>query len=133
MHIEAAVHTSACMSPEKAPPSELPARSPASEVSSEKVVVTFRFPRDLASWLGAEAKQRGWSMNEFLVTLTHDLYAWYAMPDMVAHELEQDRAALGLDRRKYVMHVLMRRYHEVLENGPAFDRKTGAAPPGRKK
>ncbi len=30
------------------------------------------------------------------------------------------------------MHVLMRRYHEVLENGPAFDKKAGAAPQGRK-
>jgi hypothetical protein len=72
------------------------------------VVVTFRFPRDLASWLGAEAKQRGWAMNEFLVTLTHDLYASYAMPDMVTDELERDREALGLDRRTYVMRVLMR-------------------------
>jgi hypothetical protein len=125
--------TSNCMSPEKAPPSELPARPSFSDVSSEKVVVTFRFPRDLASWLGAEAKQRGWSMNEFLVTLTHDLYAWYAMPDMVTDELERDREALGLDRRKYVMHVLMRRYHEVLESGPGFDRKAATAPPGRKK
>ncbi|HET9597726.1 MAG TPA: hypothetical protein VFP65_19210 [Anaeromyxobacteraceae bacterium] len=121
------------MSPEKAPPSDLPARPASSDVSSEKVVVTFRFPRDLASWLGAEAKQRGWSMNEFLVTLTHDLYAWYALPDMVSDELERDREALGLDRRKYVMHVLMRRYHEALEKGPGFDRKAGTAAPSRRK
>jgi hypothetical protein len=71
-------------------------------------------------------------MNELLVTLTHDLFAWYALPDMVTRQLERDREALGLDRRKYVMHVLMRRYHEVLEHGPAFDHKPGAAPPGRK-
>jgi hypothetical protein len=120
------------MSADKGPPPELPARHASSEASSEKTVVTFRFPQDLASWLSHEAKQRGWSMNEFLVTLTHDLYAWYALPDMVTHELERDREALGLDRRKYVMHALMRRYHEVLENGPGFDRKIGAAPPGRK-
>ncbi len=69
---------------------------------------------------------------QFLVTLTHDLFAWYALPDMVTHQLERDREALGLDRRKYVMHVLMRRYHEVLEHGPGFDKKAGSAPPGRK-
>jgi hypothetical protein len=120
------------MSAAKAPTPELPARHASSEVSSEKTVVTFRFPQDLAAWLNREAKQRGWSMNEFLVTLTHDLYAWYALPEMVTDQLERDREALGLDRRKYVMHALMRRYHEVLENGPGFDRKTAAAQPGRK-
>ena len=57
MQADDAVPTSGSMSPDKAPPSELPARPASSDVSSEKVVVTFRFPRDLASWLGAEAKQ----------------------------------------------------------------------------
>jgi len=120
------------MSADKAAPPELPARHASLDVSAEKVVVTFRFPRDLASWLASEAKKRGWSMNEFLVTLTHDLFAWYSLPDMVTDQLERDLEALGLDRRKYVMHVLMRRYHEVLEHGPGHDRKAGATPPGRK-
>jgi hypothetical protein len=53
------------MSPEKAPPSELPARSSIT-TTAEKVVVTFQFPRDLGAWLNSEAKQRGWSMNESL-------------------------------------------------------------------
>lgn len=57
---------------------------------------------------------------------------WYAMPDMVTDELARDREALGLDRRKYVLHVLMRRYHEVLESGPAFDGAAGAASRARK-
>jgi hypothetical protein len=109
---------------------ELPARSSIT-TTAEKVVVTFRFPRDLAAWLNAEAKQRGWSMNEFLVTITHDLFAWYALPDMVTDQLEKDRAALGLDRRKYMTQVLMRRYHEILEKGPGFEKKAG--PPGGKR
>lgn len=119
------------MSPAKSPPSELPARSSVT-TTAKKVVVTFRFPRDLADFLNFEAKQRGWSMNEFLVTITHDLHTWYALPAMVTDQLEEDRAALGLDRRKYATHVLMRRYHEVLEKGPGFDKKPDAAPPGRK-
>jgi hypothetical protein len=119
------------MSPGKAPPSELPARSSVT-TTAEKVVVTFRFPRDLADFLNVEAKRRGWSMNEFLVTITHDLYTWYALPEMVTEQLEEDRAALELDRRKYATHVLMRRYHEVLEKGPGFEKKPDTAPPGRK-
>ncbi len=113
------------MSPDKAPPPELPARS--TMKSSEKVVVTFRFPRDLANWLNSEAKSRGWSMNEFLVTLTHDLFAWYSLPDIVVEQLEEDCDALGLDRRKYMTRVLMRRYHEVLEKGAGFEKKAGTS------
>jgi hypothetical protein len=121
------------MSPEKAPPPyEPPARSEVN-VSSEKVVVTFRFPRDLAAWLTSEAKQRAWSMNEFIVTIVNDLFSWYALPGMVTEQLEKDRQALGLDRRKYVTQVLMRRYHEILEKGPGFEKKAGATPPGGKR
>jgi hypothetical protein len=53
---EAARPYSARMSPEKAPP-ELPARSGTN--TSEKVVVTFRFPRDLASWLSPPRSAAG--------------------------------------------------------------------------
>jgi hypothetical protein len=77
------------MSPEKAPP-ELPARSGTN--TTEKVVVTFRFPR------------------------------WFALPDTVVEQLEADCAAMGMDRRKYVTRVLMRRYDELLEKGPGFEK-----------
>lgn len=111
------------MSPEKVPP-ELPARSGTN--TTEKVVVTFRFPRDLASWLSREAEKRGWSMNEFMVTVAHDLFSWFALPDIVVEQLEADCAAMGMDRRKYITRVLMRRYHEVLEKGAGFE-KTATA------
>jgi hypothetical protein len=116
------------MSPAKEP-LELPAR--AGTNTSEKVVVTFRFPRDLASWLGREAEKRGWSMNEFMVTVAHDLFGWYALPDIVVEQLEADAEAMGLDRRKYITRVLMRRYHEVLEKGPGFEK--AASPAGGKR
>jgi hypothetical protein len=113
------------MSPEKRKlPPELPARSGMN--TTEKIVVTFRFPRDIADWLAHEARKRGWSMNEFMVTIAHDLYAWYALPNVVVEQLEADCEALGLDRRRYMTQVLMRRYHEILERGPGFERKSGA-------
>jgi hypothetical protein len=121
---EAAKPYNARMSPEKAPP-ELPARSGTN--TSEKVVVTFRFPRDLASWLSREAEKRGWSMNEFMVTVAHDLFSWFALPDLVVEQLEADREAMGMDRRKYMTRVLMRRYHEILEKGPGFEKASSGA------
>ena len=107
---------------------DLPARS--GTPTTEKTVVTLRFPSDLGHWLFDEAKRRGWSMNELTVTIAHDFWTWYGLPqDPVCERLEADEAALGVDRRRYLQRVLMARYHEVLEKGPGFERRPGAPPP----
>jgi hypothetical protein len=106
------------MSPGKEP-LELPAR--AGTNTSEKVVVTFRFPRDLAGWLGREAEKRGWSMNEFMVTVAHDLFGWYSLPDIVVEQLEP--GALGPElvrpRQTRARNCLGTRGFTNSGNGPA--------------
>jgi hypothetical protein len=92
--------------------------------TSERTVVTFRFPSDLDEWLRAEAKRRNWSLNELMVTLAQDVFTWYAQPRWVVEALEADRGALDLDRREYVTWLLMKRYEEVREKGPAFDKQS---------
>lgn len=92
--------------------------------TSERTVVTFRFPSDLDEWLRAEAKRRNWSLNELMVTLAQDVFTWYAQPRWVVQALEADRAALELDRREYVTLLLMRRYDEVRGKGPGFDKES---------
>jgi len=45
-------------------------------------------------------------------------------PSTAAFEgLLADRSALGLSRRHYLMHVLLRRYEPVRQHGPGFDRR----------
>jgi hypothetical protein len=106
-------------------PEDLPARS--SVPTTEKFVVTIRMPSDLGRWMMREAEKRGWSLNEYFVTIAHDYYSWFGLPDMVIGLLREDEVATsGLDRRRYIQHVLMRRYHEVYEKGPGFDRKPTA-------
>ncbi len=106
-------------------PEDLPARS--AVPTTEKTVVTIRMPSDLGRWMTREAEKRGWSLNEYFVTVAHDFYSWFGLPDMVIGLLQEDQVATsGLDRRRYIQHVLMRRYHEVFEKGPGFDRKPTA-------
>ncbi len=106
--------------PKASPPS--PARG--GVPTSERTVVTFRFPSDLDGWLRAEAKRRSWSLNELMVTLAQDVFTWYAQPRWVVQAIEADRAALELDRREYVTWLLMKRYEEVRGKGPAFDKQS---------
>jgi hypothetical protein len=102
-------------------PEDLPARS--AVPTTKETVVTIRMPLDLGGWMMREAEKRGWSLNECFVTIAHDFYSWFGLPDMVISLLKADQAAVGLDRRRYIQHVLMRRYHEVYEKGPGFDQK----------
>ena len=113
-------------------PSDLPARP--GTPTTEKTVVTFRFPADLGHWLQDEAERRGWSMNELMVTIAHDFWTWFGLPpEPVGEQLEADEKALGVDRRRYLQRVLMARYHQVLEKGPGFEKKPPAhgGKPGR--
>ena len=65
--------------------------------------------------------------DQFMVTVAHDLFAWYALPDIVVEQIEADAEAMGLDRRKYITRVLMRRYHEVLDKGPGLEKAASVA------
>ena len=105
-------------------PEDLPARS--AVVTTEKIGVTVRLPSDLFHWMNREAEKRGWSLNEYFVTVAHDFHSWFGLPDIVIGLLKEDQEASGIDRRRYIQHVLMRRYHEVFEKGPGFDRKPTA-------
>jgi hypothetical protein len=102
---------------------DLPARG--GTPTTEKTVVTFRFPSDLASALTAEAKRRGWSFNELLVTIAHDYWTWFGCSEPLPDVLDADQKAMDLDRRRYMQRVLNRRYHEILEKGPGFEKKLG--------
>jgi hypothetical protein len=113
-------------------PDDLPAR--AAVPTAEKAVVTIRMPSDLHRWMEREAEKRGWSLNEYFVTVAHDFHSWFGLPDMVTGLLKSDQEGAGVDRRRYLQHVLMRRYHELYERGVGFDRKsnTHAEKPSKK-
>jgi hypothetical protein len=81
-----------------------------------------------------EHRARGWSFNELVVTIAHDYWTWFGCSEPLPEVLEADQKAMGLDRRRYMQRVLNRRYHEILEKGPGFEKKAGigGTPPGKK-
>ncbi len=94
--------------------------------TSERIAITYRFPRDLSTWVKHEAAERGWSANEFIVTVLEDLRSWYGLPKPFVDQLEGDRAALRDDRREYVKRLLADRLGVLRDRATAAER--GKAP-----
>lgn len=94
--------------------------------SSERVAITYRFPIDLSVWVKQEAAKRGWSANEFIVTVLEDLRSWYGLPRPFVDQLEADREALRDDRREYVKRLLADRLGVLRDRATAAER--GKAP-----
>lgn len=103
------------MTPRKAPESQ------AEILSSEKVMQTFRMPRELVSLVKAEAARKGLDMTALVVRLLHGYLTDFGLPPAATHQLDADREALRMDRLGYLVHLLYQRGLEVREKGPGFD------------
>jgi hypothetical protein len=77
----------------------MPVRPKSSEAyqTTEKVMQTFRMPRELVSFLR------------------------FGLPHAATALLEDDREALGLGRPEYLLHLLYARSIELREKRPGFD------------
>ncbi len=89
--------------------------------TTEKLMQTFRMPRELVSFLKTEASQRGSDLTGHVVRLLDGVRTWFGLPAAVAALLEADRDALGLGRYEYILHLLYQRSLELREKGPGFD------------
>jgi hypothetical protein len=103
------------MTPRKAPESQ------PEILSSEKVMQTFRMPRELVALVKAEAARKGLDMTALVVRLLHGYLTDFGLPTAATHQLDADREALGMDRLGYLVHLLYQRGLEVREKGPGFD------------
>lgn len=90
-------------------------------LSSEKVMQTFRMPRDLVALVKAEAARKGLDMTALVVRLLHGYLTDFGLPPAATHQLDADREALGMDRMGYLVHLLYQRGLEVREKGSGFD------------
>jgi hypothetical protein len=97
------------------------ARTP---LTDEKPVVSFRMSFKITGWLKEVSAARGWSMNEYVVSVLDGLRTWWRLPAMLSDVLEADRKAMGMDHFDYVGHLLARRYNEIRDQGgPGFEKK----------
>ena len=63
-------------------------------VTTEKTIVTFRMPVDLGACCRVEADARGFSFNEFAVSVLADLHECTGLPDHMVASVESDCVSL---------------------------------------
>ncbi len=97
--------------------------------STEKLMQTFRMPRELVSFLRAEANAGGRDLTAFVNRHLDGLRTWFGLPEAATALLEADRQALRMRRYEYLLHLLFQRSLELREKGPGFDAPTS----GRKR
>lgn len=89
--------------------------------TTEKVMQTFRIPRDLVDFLKGEAARGGRDLTAYVVRWMSGVRNWCGLPAAATAFLEADRKALRMERYEYVLHLLFQRSLAVREKGPAFD------------
>ncbi len=105
-------------------------RADAAFTSTEKLMQTFRMPRELVTFLKSEATQGGRDLTAFVVRHLDGLRTWFGLPAAATALLEADRKALGLERYDYLLHLLFERSLALREKGAGFDAPDAA---GRKR
>ena len=89
--------------------------------TTEKLMQTFRMPRELVQDLRAEANRKGLDLTALILKLTSGYLTDFGLPQAATALLDEDRAALGMDRDVYLLHLLFQRSLEVRDQGPGFD------------
>jgi hypothetical protein len=89
--------------------------------STEKLMQTFRMPRELVAFLRQEADGRGSDLTAYVVRHLDGLRSWFGLPAAATALLEVDRRALGLGRYEYLLHLLFQRALALREESPGFD------------
>jgi hypothetical protein len=89
--------------------------------TTEKVMQTFRMPREIVGFLRGEADRTGRDLTAFVNRHLDGLRTWFGLPEAASTLLEADRAALKMERYEYLLHLLFQRSLELREKGPGFD------------
>ena len=91
--------------------------------SARKEMAAFRMPEPLLEEVKGEAKALGMDFTTFLNRLVDAYLRYFALPRMVCEALEEDRAALKLNRLEYLQYLCFQRYKltEVHGSGSSGD------------
>ncbi len=89
--------------------------------SSEKVMQTFRMPRDLVTFLKAEAGALALDLTGYVNRTLDGVRTYFGLPAAATTLLEADRQALKMHRNEYLLHVLYQRSMVLREKDPGFD------------
>ena len=90
-------------------------------LTTDKLMQTFRMPRELVARLREEAEGMGLDLTAFIIKVLHGLLTDFGLPEAATAMLDEDRAALRMNRYLYVLHLLFQRSLAVRDQGPGFD------------
>jgi hypothetical protein len=88
---------------------------------SDKLMQTFRMPRELVAFLKAEAARGGRDLTAQVVRCLEGIRTHFGLPEAAAALLDADRKRLGMERYEYLLHALYQRSLEIREKGSGFD------------
>jgi hypothetical protein len=89
--------------------------------TTEKLMQTFRMPRELVTFLKGEATRGGRDLTAHVVRWLDGMRTWFGLPAAATALLEADREALGMERYEYLLHLLFQRGLALREKSPGFD------------
>lgn len=96
--------------------------------TTEKVMQTFRIPRELVTFLKEDAARNGLDLTAYVNKMLDGVRTWYGLPVAARHLLDADREALKLRRYDYLQHLIFQRSLALREKGAGFDAPGAAAP-----
>ena len=91
---------------------------------------SIRFAPHHLNWLSTEAARTGESFNAVVRQLVDDARMFFGLSPSIVDALEKDRAAMGLDFRRYVQEVLTQRYSDLLRS--QIEGEKGGSRPSKK-
>ena len=89
--------------------------------TTEKVMQTFRIPRELVTFLKQDAARTGRDLTAYVNRMLDGLRTYFGLPLAASQLLEADRQALKMQRYEYLQHLVYQRSLELREKGPGFD------------
>jgi len=101
----------------------------ASFLGSDKLMQTFRMPRELVLFLKSEAGRNGRDLTGHVLRWLDGIRTYFALPEAATALLEEDRKRLGMERYEYLLHALYQRSLELREKGAGFDAPHGHIAP----
>ena len=93
--------------------------------TTEKVMQTFRIPRELVTFLKQDAARTGRDLTAYVNRMLDGLRTYFGLPLAATQLLEADREALKMQRYEYLQHLVYQRSLELREKGPGFDAAGG--------
>ena len=103
---------------------------PTKSAASDRLMQTFRMPRELVAFLKAEATRGGRDLTGHVIRCLEGIRTYCGLPEAATALLEADRTLLGMERYEYMLHLLYQRSLELRERGAGFDRPTSSPTQG---